>query len=132
MEYNKDFDIWNQSKKRVNLQRNILFSEKEIWWCQLGLNIGSEHDGKGSRFERPVVIVKKIHDHIGWALPISSSLQNNKYRFNLGNTQAVLSQIRTIDSRRLVRKIKTLDNPTFNLLIERLVLILKNETPLSG
>lgn len=132
MEYNKDFDTWNESKKKVNSQRNILFSEKEIWWCQLGLNIGSEHDGKGTRFERPVVVIKKIHDHVGWVLPISSSIQNNKYRFNLESTQVVLSQIRTVDSRRFVRKIKTLDNTAFNSLIEKLVLILKNETPLSG
>lgn len=38
----------------------ILFYEREIWWCSLGVNIGFEQDGTNDLFERPVLVIKKI------------------------------------------------------------------------
>jgi len=60
MDYIKDFDNWNNIKKKLDKSdQNQSFYEKEIWWCSVGINVGSEHDGKGNRFMRPVYILKK-------------------------------------------------------------------------
>ncbi|MFH1170496.1 MAG: hypothetical protein V1704_02965 [Candidatus Vogelbacteria bacterium] len=42
----KDFDQWNERKKGLhNRDRVPFYHEREIWWCALGVNIGSEQDG---------------------------------------------------------------------------------------
>ena len=43
----KNFDTWNIKKKHVNRGESRLYTEREIWWCSLGVNIGSEQDGSG-------------------------------------------------------------------------------------
>ncbi|MFA5871014.1 MAG: hypothetical protein WC842_03995 [Candidatus Paceibacterota bacterium] len=61
MEYKKDFDSWNIQKKKINTREKVIFCNiREIWWCSLGVNIGSEEDGKNELFERPVLILKGI------------------------------------------------------------------------
>ncbi len=43
----KDFDIWNEKKKTIDLKINtIYFKEGEIWWISLSQNIGYEMNGK--------------------------------------------------------------------------------------
>ncbi len=60
-EYIKDFDKWNNIKKKVDKNnQGISFCEKEIWWCYSGVNVDAENDGKGEMFIRPVYIQMKI------------------------------------------------------------------------
>lgn len=57
----KDFQRWH--KKKSDLQERALhrfYSEREVWWCSLGANVGFEQDGKGEDFARPVVIILRI------------------------------------------------------------------------
>jgi len=46
----KNFDSWNEPKKllHTSVKSNRLFHEGDIWWCSVGLNIGSEQDGKNN------------------------------------------------------------------------------------
>lgn len=48
----KDFDKWNKSKKEIDSNNNYLplYHERQIRWCRLGINIGSEQDGTGYEF----------------------------------------------------------------------------------
>jgi mRNA interferase MazF len=55
------------------------FEEGQIWWCYLGENIGHEENGKGDKFLRPVVILKKFNHRIFYAIPTSTQNKNNKY-----------------------------------------------------
>jgi hypothetical protein len=42
----KDFDKWNETKKKIHDRINTpFFNEREVWWCVLGRNIGVEQDG---------------------------------------------------------------------------------------
>jgi mRNA interferase MazF len=108
----KDFDNWNNKKKIINekIIENIFFREKEVWWCHLGLNVGFEQDGKNEEFRRPVLIFKKFNAETFWALPLTSKNKKGKYCFSfkiigteVENT-ANLSQIKLIDSKRLIDK----------------------------
>ncbi len=134
MEYKKDFDGWNKKQQYIENQKPLFFTEREIWWCQLGVNTGSEQDGKGEFFERPVLVIKKINDHIGWVLPFSTKRRNDRYRFNIKDLrmQLILSQIRTVDSRRFLRRIDTIDNSIFQEILSAMRSLIKSETPLSG
>ena len=36
--FSKDFDKWNELKKKLHVRdERILFHEREIWWCSLGV-----------------------------------------------------------------------------------------------
>jgi hypothetical protein len=83
----KDFDTWNVKKKQLDAQQSdaiLFFKEGEVWWVHFGLNIGFEMNGKGNEFTRPVLIIK-----------------NN------------ISQMKNIDSRRLVKKMCTMERSIF-------------------
>ena len=125
--YVKDFDNWHTSKKIIHEKfKNIVCSEREVWWCSLGVNIGIEEDGKRNIFERPVLIIKKVNARCSWVLPLSSSLQQNIYRYTLTDTQTqvILSQIRTIDNKRLLRKMSIISRDEFSEIINKIIEIL--------
>jgi hypothetical protein len=42
----KDFDSWNEIKKKTESEKPRFYKVREIWWCRFGLNIGTEQDGK--------------------------------------------------------------------------------------
>ncbi len=60
----KDFDNWNEKKKAIEGRfSNIIFRERDIWWCSVGINVGNESCGKGKDFQRPVIILKKLNQN---------------------------------------------------------------------
>jgi mRNA-degrading endonuclease toxin of MazEF toxin-antitoxin module len=110
MEYIKDFEGWFKKKKEINTREAVDNpKEREVWWCSIGINIGHEQDGKNLLFERPVLIVKVFNKDLVAILPIISSEKIGKYYYPLvqmeQSSTLVLSQIRTISSKRLLRKI---------------------------
>src|SRR3989344_3623575 len=124
----KDFDTWNEVKKRVNERDtvNVYFYEREIWWCALGANIGFEQDGTNETFERPIVIIKKYNPQIFLAVPLSATSKRGKYYAPLGlvddrDAVAILSQLRLLDCKRLTNRIGTLDSFVFEKLVESIV-----------
>ncbi|MEY2664470.1 MAG: hypothetical protein RIT04_278 [Candidatus Parcubacteria bacterium] len=136
--YIKDFDSWNTRIKKLDLEKfEDFFHEREIWWCALGVNVGSEQDGKHENFERPVLILKKVTKDILWVIPFTSKIIDSEYRISTQSTgdtsQLILSQIRTISSKRLLRKISRLKVLTFYRVVAKLSFILlgviQNETP---
>ena len=132
----KDFEKWNKTKQQINDRRQVDAYEKEIWWCALGENIGIEISGKGDSFERPVLVFKVFNREMAWVLPITSSDKESYfyYRFELENEESavVFTQIRTISTKRLIRKIGVISEIDFKDILERLWKVIKNETPLRG
>ena len=116
----KDFWTWHRLKEKLNQidRSHVFFHEREIWFCSLGLNIGYEEDGKNENFERPVLILKKFNNYIFWGLPLTSIKKGNKYYFQIhSNTNrdnlVILSQIRLLDCKRLVRRVRTISKKDF-------------------
>lgn len=108
--YVKDFDQWNFLKKRLDVSsRAISFCEKEIWWCCAGVNVGSEQDGKGDLFLRPVYILRKINSKTFVGIPLSTKLredlEHKSFYFNDDVMTAKISQIKVFDKRRLSKRI---------------------------
>jgi mRNA-degrading endonuclease toxin of MazEF toxin-antitoxin module len=114
-----DFDGWNILKKKVN-QKELFppVKEGEIWWCHLGQNIGIESFGKGRNFSRPVLIIKKHNANHLIIIPATKSKNRSPFHYTLnskrGNSSFLISQIRTIDTKRLYEKIHEITNEELN------------------
>jgi mRNA interferase MazF len=137
-EYIKDFDQWNEHAKKLNdTSFNDFFNNREIWWCSLGINIGSEQDGKNQSFERPVLIIRKINKDLLFVVPLTTKIQDYPDRVNIQHgehySQVLLNHAKSISSKRLLRKIGRLNRNSFRKVIIRLVMSLLhseyNETP---
>ena len=134
----KDFRAWHALK--TELQNNPyrrFFAEREIWICSIGLNIGHEEDGKNERFLRPVVVFKKISSDEFWGIPLTSSERKEPFRycfeFNGKTTTAILSQIRLLDGKRLLRRSGMMSEKAFfEMAKEFKRLIPQNEIPPEG
>ena len=119
----KNFEDWNRLKIEINKSpADFFFHEREIFFAHLGVNVGFEQDGKGSNFERPVVILKKFNAHCCLVVPLTSQKIEGKYYFPFQipsedkPSYAILSQIRLLDRRRLINKIGMLETETFKTL----------------
>ena len=132
----KDFNNWNITKKKIDAFDNkVFFHSREIWWSSLGVNIGSEQDGKNNQFERPVLILRKFNNSLFLAVPMTSNLKTGRYYFSIeskGNkkSNAILSQVRVLDSKRLLRKITTISKKQFEILTKNIISIILNKTDL--
>lgn len=115
----KDFGGWNEEKQRIQgSETQKLYHEREIWWCSLGVNIGSEQDGTGVDHQRPVLVLKGMSRSTCYVVPLTTSSQKHKLRIPIGSVEdrqatALISQIRLIDTKRLVNKVGFLDPEAF-------------------
>jgi mRNA-degrading endonuclease toxin of MazEF toxin-antitoxin module len=115
----KEFDRWNELKKITQRKETPLFyHEREIWWCTLGINVGSEQNGSSKEFRRPVLILKGFGRATCLVIPLTTSKQEHSLRPSIGKVggeeaHALLSQMRIIDTKRLVRKIGVLEKSIF-------------------
>ncbi len=133
---NKDFDRWNGVKKEVNqkeIQKDTFFYEREVWWCSIGLNIGVEADGKSNNFERPILIIKKFNGQMVWAVPLTSKEKFGNHFFKVVHERGVswvsLSQIKTVSTKRLLRKIGMISEEAFETVRSKISDYIKNSDP---
>jgi mRNA-degrading endonuclease toxin of MazEF toxin-antitoxin module len=118
----KDFNLWNERKKFIHNELGILpYRERQIWWCSLGVNIGSEEDGNGERAERPAVIIRGFSRELCWVVPLSSQQKENPYYLQVGiidekAASAMISQMKPLDTRRLINCLGIMDLETFTRL----------------
>jgi mRNA interferase MazF len=116
----KDFDKWNEQKKKTHGRTDAPFCHKrELWWCALGVNVGSEQDGSGDEYRRPVLILKGMSKQTFLAIPLTTATKDHPLRPGIGlvedkEARALLSQMRVIDTKRLVRKIGYLERGIFD------------------
>lgn len=115
----KRFFEWIKLKKDLHERRRIppYVREKEIWWARIGENIGHEMNGKNEQFSRPVLIFKKLSQSLFFAIPLTTQMKTGtwfvSYRQSSILAVACLHQARTIDYRRLSKKLGELDDSDF-------------------
>jgi mRNA interferase MazF len=121
----KDFDNWNSKKKKVEMESARFYTVREIWWCNLGVNIGTELDGKGENYLRPCVIARSFGPSACMVVPLTTSNREHILRIPVGLVQgeeakANISQIRILDTRRLAEKVGFMDKEMFVELKKRI------------
>ena len=114
----KDFDGWNEEKKKTDSNKGRFYHEREVWWCTLGINIGHEQDGVGREFRRPVLVLKALSRQTCLVIPISSVQHTHPMRISIGvvgdkEAQAIVSQMRVVDTKRFISRIDILKKEIF-------------------
>ena len=121
----KDFAAWHTLKAYLHHQVDTpTFQEREIWWCSIGANIGSETDGKSGLFSRPVLIVRKFNARMFWGIPLTTKIKENPFyhriHFKEREQCVMLSQLRLWESKRLTRRMGKLPKDQFERIREAL------------
>lgn len=137
MDKNKmDFEAWNKIKQDIHYtQNNTYVRQRQVWSTYIGCNIGKEQDGTGPNIERPTLVLKKFNNQMAWVIPLSTKQKKLDFYFNFtdleGNkVSAILAQLKLVSTKRFIRRLYTLDTPTFSELRKQIIyLILKNENP---
>ncbi len=125
----KDFQEWHKSKSDIDEHKiRAFFHEREIWFTSLGLNVGFEQDGRGDKFLRPIIILKKFNNEVLWCIPLTKNHKKGKYYFSFHLedkiSTAILSQIRLVDAKRLQYKIGDISEENFDELKQKLIQLL--------
>jgi mRNA interferase MazF len=96
-----------------------------------GLNVGVEADGKNENFERPMVIIKKFNADMVWVLPLTTKDKKNEYHFKLTHevvtSWVILSQVKTISTKRLLRKIGSVSKADMITIVSKVQSLLSSE-----
>lgn len=114
--YIKKFTEWLGLKKKVHEREHQapLVKEFEIYWVNMGINIGSEIDGKSKSFTRPGIIFKKLAHSFYLIAPTTTQKKEGNWYVPVvhgGKEMYVcLHQIRAVDYRRLQDKIGQVDD----------------------
>lgn len=131
----KDYSKWHEVKTVIeNHHLSKYFREREVWWCALGLNVGSEQDGKNKQFSRPVLIIKKFNQDMFWGIPLTSHFKEDRFHFQITigkNSHSkdgwskpsclVLSQLKLYSSKRLERRFVRISKLDQHKIIERII-----------
>lgn len=106
---NKYLIYWHKIKESLFLNTRKLYpKEREVWLVHLGSNIGSEQNGTGTEFERPVLVLKKLNNETFVVLPLTSQQKKGSFYYHLNEESTViLGQIRTLDVKRFIKNRKT-------------------------
>jgi len=130
----QNFEDWIVVQEKLNNLKNFPHPKRrQIWWCVIGLNVGSEQSCSEG-FERPVLVLK-VFGSMFWGLPITNSDPEGKkltnplfykidgisYKTSSDREKTLegyiaLHQLRVFDSRRLKRKILRLDIKLFSII----------------
>lgn len=126
----KDFWKWHKKKEKINeIVEPPFFHEGEIWSCYLGNNVGTEQDGSGDDFLRPVLIFRKFNRNALLIIPLTRREKETQHYYSFktsaGKSTAILSQIRLIDARRLSYLVSRINKKDFTALKEKLRVLLK-------
>lgn len=111
----KNFNDWNKLKIKIDKIGNFPHPKVgKIWWCKIGVNVGSEILGKGREFTRPVFVINDDGNESCICVPLSSKLKVSKYSCVINTVDgkvhtASVYQIKNIDKRRFKAKIYELD-----------------------
>lgn len=100
---------------------NIYVRAGEIRWVSIGVNVGSEIDGKGPSFTRPCLILHVIGGSLALIVPFTSQKKANKqfyHHIELGHFKSYLclSQMRVVSQKRIFQRIKKMPAEQFKQL----------------
>ena len=123
-----DFDAWNIVKKNIDTATaaaGYFPYEKEVWLCYLGKNIGSEQNGGGETFSRPVLVVKKFNNQIFWVVPLSTKQKELDFYYNFTDSygkdvSAVLAQLKLASVKRFKRRLYKMTSESFEEIRKKL------------
>lgn len=100
-----EYSIWTKEKAKLKYNGNIPnfpIYNNFIYWCNLGINIGSEQNKL-----RPVIIVRtSLKSTIAIVIPLTSKRLNDKFWYHIDleelDSTALVEQLRVISKIRII------------------------------
>ena len=119
------FDEWNEEKKYLEGQwKRALFKERDIFFLKAGKNIGFEQNGKWPKFARPFIVLRKFNNEVFWWIPLTTKkkiwVYYHSFFFNNQEQTAILSQLRLVDSKRMLDKIGMINEDDFYFIKQKI------------
>jgi len=107
--YYKDFDAWNIVKKRIQEEdREIYIRAGEIRWIVMGVNVGTEMDGKGASFTRPALVLHVIGSYLALVIPMSTKVKEMtgylSFKWKNEMKSLCVHQVRIISQKRVLAR----------------------------
>lgn len=120
---NEKFKKWSELKEKIHFEEKDSFyvKQREVWYINMWINIWDEENWKKDDFRRPVLVLKKI-----WSLYLCVSMttkgkDNNYFYYKYKqNSYIILSQAKSIDRKRFLDKIETVNKIDFENIIKKL------------
>ncbi len=118
----KKFDTWNEVKKNIESKKQVAsFKEREIYWANIGENIGFEQGGKGDDFTRPVLVFKRFSKTMFFGIPLSTQTKKGSFFFGFDfletqTSTVLLVQAKMYDVKRLDKKMGMMKKDDFESL----------------
>ena len=114
----KRFIEWIRLKEKIDQSSaQPQFSTGEVWWCNVGENIGSEINGKSTHFTRPVLVFRKFTYNTFFGLPLTSKITYGTWyaviTFKYTKQSVILNQGRTFNVKRLRGRMGQLNEADF-------------------
>jgi mRNA interferase MazF len=115
----KKYDDWNKVKKQIDSKEILItYKERDIFWANIGENIGFEQNGKGSDFMRPILVFRKFTNKMFLGVPLSTQLRDGSFFFQFQfledkKSTALLVQTKMFDVKRLERRIGMINKDDF-------------------
>lgn len=105
-----EYAIWTKEKAKIKFTKkipNFAITSNYIYWCNLGVNIGSEQNKI-----RPVLIAKtKKESSICTVLPLTSERMNDTRWYHIDlenqNSTVLVEQLRNISKLRIISPYRT-------------------------
>lgn len=137
--YIKQFLEWVGVKKKLDAHeyKPPLLKEGEMWWCAVGENVGVEISGKGTRFTRPVIILKKFGRAGFFGIPTTTNTERTgawyvTFTYKGTPETAMLTQARMFSYKRLDRKMGELGEEDYVKVKEAFYRLFQNDPPFGG
>lgn len=119
----EDFNNWNILKQYIHNkeQKSFYIKQREVWYINMGVNIWAEENGKKEDFRRPVLVLKKIWN-LYLCVAMTTKWKDNNFFYHKyrENSYIILSQSKTIDRKRFLNKIETINKEDFSTIIKKL------------
>lgn len=121
----QDFDRWNNVQKHLEAKGEPYHVKAgEIYWVGLGKNLGTEMDGKGQRYARPMIVIKPVNRNAFIGVPLTSRVHYwpGFMRLQFGDQEefAVLMQVRICSAKRLYNRMGRLSHATLYAIKQQL------------
>ena len=128
----KNFDGWNEVKKKIDQRISVPIKIGEICWCKFGLNIGREQNGNLIDYQRLVIIIKKFSTEFVLVAPLTTKIKKGDWYSDIEvlnqKGQVILNQIKPIDTKRILKIVGQVSEKEVENILERYIALLKGES----
>lgn len=122
--YIKEFERWSLLKVEIDRKVDMISNVSpdsirigEVRWVSIGVNIGSEIDGKGEGFTRPCLVMHTVSKNYILVLPMSTKVKNIpgylKINFQNRDVSICLHQMKIVSHKRVLKRVAKIPKDKF-------------------